>query len=148
MPASSFLLVDHIRLSQFRISLKRAPGFGSEVRADQVGEMPAWSPILEQNQERHSQRGHDELHKDVERNAEYMRVAIHEVGKEVHRRGQREHQNQVLKLQTKERHLGMEVAVNLRHIETHGSTLRFRALASPSTRPGAPFPKPSVRRLL
>src|SRR5579859_2001732 len=76
MPAFSFLLVDHVRLIQFRISFKCAPGLGSEERADEVGEIPAGPSILEQNQERHSQRRHDELHEDVQRNAEHMSISF------------------------------------------------------------------------
>src|ERR1700739_1243062 len=102
MPAFSFLLVDHVRLSQFRISLKCAPRLRSEERADQVGKISAGPPIREQNEERQSQRRHDELHEDVQRNAEYMRISIHEVRKEVHQRRQCEHQNQVLELEAKE----------------------------------------------
>jgi hypothetical protein len=43
-----------------------------------------------------------------------MRVAAHEMSQEVHQRCEREHQNQILKLQAKERHFGMEIAMNRR----------------------------------
>jgi hypothetical protein len=33
---------------------------------------------------------------------------------QIHQRGEREHQNQVLKLQAKESHFGMEIAMNWR----------------------------------
>src|SRR5580700_3870154 len=99
----SALLFDHIRLRQFRISLKRAPGFRSKEGADEVGEIAARPAVFEKDQKRHGKRRHDELHEDVERHPEHMRVAAHEVGKEIHQRCQGEHENQVLELQAKER---------------------------------------------
>src|SRR5580693_7844876 len=129
MLASLFLLLDDVRLGQFRISLKCTPGLGSEERAGQVGEIAARPPILEQNQEWHSQRGHNEFHKDVERHPEHMRVAAHEVGKEIHQRCRSEHENQVLKLETQKRHLSVKVAMHRRKVETHWLTLPLHALA-------------------
>jgi hypothetical protein len=43
-----------------------------------------------------------------------MRVAAHEMSQKIHQGCEREHQNQVLKLQAKESHLGMEIAMNRR----------------------------------
>jgi hypothetical protein len=43
-----------------------------------------------------------------------MRVAASEMSQKVHQSCEREHQNQVLKLQAKERHFGMEIAMNRR----------------------------------
>jgi len=48
------------------------------------------------------------------RNPEHVRVAAHEVREKIHQRREREHQNQVLKLRAKERHFGMEIAMNRR----------------------------------
>jgi hypothetical protein len=53
---------------------------------------------------------------------EHMCVAAHEVSQKVHQSCEREHQNQVLKLQAQKGHLGVEIAMNRRQIETHRSS--------------------------
>src|SRR5579863_7110422 len=73
------LLVDHVRLRQFRISLKLAPGFRSKERTDKVGEITAGPPVLEEDQKRNRECRHHELHEDVEWHPEHVRVAAREV---------------------------------------------------------------------
>jgi hypothetical protein len=50
-----------------------------------------------------------------------VRVAAHEVREKIYQSCEREHQNQVLKLQAQKGHLGVEIAMNRRQIETHRS---------------------------
>ena len=75
------LLFDQISLRQLRISLKRAPRLWSKKRTHQVREVTARASVFEKNQKRHRQRRHDELHKNVERHPEDVRIAAYEVRK-------------------------------------------------------------------
>src|ERR1700730_16935958 len=117
MPPFSFLL-DDVRRGQFGVPLKCAPCMRCDKRAQKISDITTRFSILEQNQEWHRQRWDHKLHEDVERDPEHMRIAAYEVREEVHCRRQCEHQDQVLKLQAKESHLGVEVAVNRCQIET------------------------------
>src|SRR5579885_265748 len=108
---------------------KRAPCSRSEERSDQISEVSARSPILEQNQKRHRQRGHDELHEYVERNPKHMRVSTYKVRKQIHQGREREHQNQVFEFEAQEGDLSMQIAMNRRQFETHSPTLPLRAPA-------------------
>src|SRR5258708_35578464 len=126
MPPSSFLL-DDVGCGQLGVPLECAPRMRCDKRAQKISDITTRFSILEQNQEWHRQRWDHKLHEDVERDPEHMRIAAYEVRKQVHCRSECEHQDQVLELQAQERHLGVEVAVNRRHIETHCPTLQLRA---------------------